>query len=80
MTNYELKQGLLDRLEIEGLIQRIEKLEHELAEKELMIKMLKKDLDPHLEEEHKRKEYLERRDRIDKKINQMLYNLHNQNK
>lgn len=80
MTNYELKQGILDKMEIEGLIQRIEKLEHELAEKELMIKMLKKDLDPHLEEQNKRKEYLERRDRIDEKINQMLYNFHNPNK
>lgn len=40
MTNYELKQGLLDKLEIEGLIQRIQKLEHELAEKELELKKM----------------------------------------
>lgn len=44
MTNYELKQGLLDKLEIEGLIQRIQKLEHELAAKELEVKKLTKEL------------------------------------
>jgi hypothetical protein len=43
MTNYELKQGILDKMEIEGLIQRIEKLEHELAAKELELKKLTKE-------------------------------------
>lgn len=40
MNNYELKQGILDKMEIEGLIQKIEKLEHQLAIKELEIKKL----------------------------------------
>jgi predicted RNase H-like nuclease (RuvC/YqgF family) len=43
MKNYELKQGLLDKLEIEGLIQRIQKLEKQLAEKELQVKKLIKE-------------------------------------
>jgi hypothetical protein len=43
MTNYELKQGILDKMEIEGLIKRIEKLEHELAAKELELKKLTKE-------------------------------------
>jgi hypothetical protein len=43
MTNYELKQGLLDKLEIEGLIERIQKLEKQLAEKELEVKKLTKE-------------------------------------
>lgn len=38
MNNYELKQALLDKLEIEGLISRIEKLEKQLAQKELELK------------------------------------------
>jgi len=44
MTNYELKQGILDRLEIEGLVEKIEKLEHQLAIKELEIKKLTREL------------------------------------
>lgn len=40
MNNYELKQALLDKLEIEGLISRIEKLEKQLAEKELELKKM----------------------------------------
>lgn len=44
MKYYELKQGILDRLEIECLIEKIKKLEKEIAEKDLAIKMLKKDL------------------------------------
>lgn len=43
MNNYELKQALLDKLEIEGLISRIEKLEKQLAEKELEVKKLTKE-------------------------------------
>lgn len=40
MNNYELKQALLDKLEIEGLISRIEKLEKQLAQKELELKKM----------------------------------------
>lgn len=42
MTNYELKQGILDKMEIEGLVQKIQKLEKELAIKEQEIKNLNK--------------------------------------
>ena len=44
MTNYELKQGILDRMEIEGLIQKIQRLEKQLAEKELEIKNMTREL------------------------------------
>jgi uncharacterized protein YfeS len=44
MTNYELKQGLLDKLEIEGLIERIQKLEKQLAEKEFELKKMTREL------------------------------------
>lgn len=45
MKPYELKQSLLDRIEIEGLIERIKKLEIEIGIKELQIKILKEDLE-----------------------------------
>lgn len=45
MKPYELKQSLLDRMEIEGLIERIKKLEIELSIKDLQIKALKEDLE-----------------------------------
>jgi hypothetical protein len=45
MKPYELKQSLLDRIEIEGLIERIKKLEIEVSIKDLQIKVLKDDLD-----------------------------------
>jgi Ni,Fe-hydrogenase III large subunit len=45
MKPYELKQSLLDRMEIEGLIERIKKLEIEIGIKELQIKILKEDLE-----------------------------------
>jgi hypothetical protein len=45
MKPYELKQSLLDRIEIEGLIERIKKLEIEISIKDLQIKVLKEDLD-----------------------------------
>jgi hypothetical protein len=45
MKPYELKQSLLDRMEIEGLIERIKKLEIEVSIKDLQIKVLKDDLD-----------------------------------
>jgi len=43
MTNYELKQGILDRMEIDGLIQKIQRLEKQLAEKELELKNMTKE-------------------------------------
>jgi uncharacterized protein (DUF342 family) len=44
MSNYELKQSILDKMEIGGLIERIKKLEKELALKELEVKKLTKEL------------------------------------
>lgn len=44
MKPYELKQSTLDKMEIEGLIEKIKKLEIEIGIKELQIKTLKKDL------------------------------------
>jgi uncharacterized protein YfeS len=44
MTNYELKQGILDRMEIDGLIQKIQRLEKQLAEKELELKNMTREL------------------------------------
>jgi uncharacterized protein (UPF0335 family) len=70
MTQYELKQSLLDKMEIEGLIERIQKLEKENAE-------LNYKLKPFLIEENKRKEYLEKRDEIDQKLSSMMHNFHN---
>lgn len=43
-NNYTISQEYLIRLENECLIEKIAKLEKELAQKELSIKMLKKDL------------------------------------
>jgi hypothetical protein len=43
MTNYELKQGILDKMEIEGLIQKIQRLEKQLAEKELELKNMTRE-------------------------------------
>ena len=45
MKPYELKQSLLDRIEIEGLIERIKKLEIEISIKNLQIISLKEDLE-----------------------------------
>ena len=45
MKPYELKQSLLDKMEIECLIERIKKLEIELSIKDLQIKALKEDLE-----------------------------------
>ena len=44
MNNFELKQGILDKMEIEGLIERIAKLEKKLALKELEVKKLTREL------------------------------------
>ena len=44
MNNYELKQGILDKMEIEGLIERIAKLEKKLATKEVEVKKLTREL------------------------------------
>ena len=76
-NNYTISQEYLIRLENECLIEKIAKLEKELGQKELDIKMLKKDLEPYLDEKDRRKQFLERRDKIDEKINQMIYNFHN---
>lgn len=73
MNNYEIKQGILDKMEIEGLRERIAKLENENAE-------LKKQLQPFIEEVDRRNKFIEKRDEIDYKIVQMLANFHNQNK
>lgn len=43
-SKYELKQDILDKMEIEVLIERIKKLEIQIGIKELEIKTLKKDL------------------------------------
>lgn len=45
MKPYELKQSLLDRIEIEGLIERIKKQEIEIAIRDLQIKTLKEYLE-----------------------------------
>ena len=39
MNNYELKQGLLDRIEIEQLVSKIQKLEKENAELKYKLKL-----------------------------------------
>jgi uncharacterized protein (DUF488 family) len=44
-NNYTISQEYLTRLENECLIEKIAKLEKELAQKELAIKMLKKNLE-----------------------------------
>ncbi len=73
MKPYELKQSLLDRMEIETLTEKIKKLEIENEQ-------FKKQLQPFLLEVNKRKEYLEKRDSIDLKLSQMMANFYNQNK
>jgi hypothetical protein len=45
MKPYELKQSLLDRIEIENLIERIKKQEIEISIKDLQIKALKEYLE-----------------------------------
>jgi hypothetical protein len=60
----------MNAIEMERLKQKIQILEKENIE-------LKNQLQPFLDEVNKRKQYLERRDKIDEKINQMLYNFHN---
>ena len=45
MKPYELKQSLLDRMEIETLLERIKKQEVEISIKDLQIKSLKEDLE-----------------------------------
>ena len=45
MKPYELKQSLLDRMEIETLLERIRKLEIEISIKDLQIKKFKEDLE-----------------------------------
>jgi len=45
MKPYELKQSLLDRMEIETLLERIKKQEIEISIKDLQIKSLKEYLE-----------------------------------
>jgi hypothetical protein len=45
MKPYELKQSLLDKMEIETLIERIKKQEIEISIKDLQIKALKEYLE-----------------------------------
>ena len=45
MKPYELKQSLLDRMEIETLLERIKKQEVEISIKDLQIKSLKEYLE-----------------------------------
>ena len=47
-SNYELKQSLLDRLEIEGLIEKIQKLEKTIAENEFELANIRKLVAKHL--------------------------------
>lgn len=46
-SNYELKQSLLDKLEIEGLIEKIQKLEKSLAENEFELASIRKLVTKH---------------------------------
>ena len=59
--------------ELEILKERLEILEKENIE-------LKNQLQPFLTEVNKRKEFLERRGKLDEKINEMLYKFHNKNR
>ena len=45
MKPYELKQSLLDRMEIESLIERIKDLNIQISKKDLQIKALKEYLE-----------------------------------
>ena len=73
---YELKQTTLMEMEIEGLVAKIQRLEKELAVKELETKQLKDQLKPFLEDQEKRKKFIENRDRIDNQISKMFSKLH----
>jgi hypothetical protein len=77
---YELKQTTLMELEIAELVAKIQRLEKELAVKENENKELAAKLKPFLTEQEKREEYLKKRDEIDLKLSQMLYNFHFKNK
>ena len=46
-SNYELKQSLLDKLEIEGLIEKVQKLEKSLAENEFELANIRKLIAKH---------------------------------
>ena len=46
-SNYELKQSLLDRLEIEELVAKIQKLEKSLAENEFELANIRKLVGKH---------------------------------
>jgi len=74
---YELKQTTLMELEIAELIEKIQRLEKELAVKENENKELAAKLKPFLTEQEKRQQFLKRRDEMDLKISQMLANFPN---
>jgi hypothetical protein len=46
-SNYELKQSLLDKLEIEGLIEKIQRLEKIIAENEFELANIRKLVGKH---------------------------------
>lgn len=46
-SNYELKQSLLDKLEIEGLIEKIQRLEKSFAENEFELANIRKLVGKH---------------------------------
>ena len=46
-SNYQLKQSLLDKLEIEGLIEKIQRLEKSLAENEFELANIRKLVGKH---------------------------------
>lgn len=64
-------------LEIAELIEKIQRLEKELAVKENENKELAAKLKPFLTEQEKRQQFLKRRDEMDLKISQMLANFPN---
>lgn len=46
-NNYELKQSLLDKLEIEGLVEKIQRLEKTIAENEFELANIRKLVGKH---------------------------------
>ena len=63
-------------MEIEGLVAKIQRLEKELALKELENKQLKEQLKPFLEEQEKRKVIDQNKMNWDVQISKMLSKLH----
>ena len=63
-NNYELKQSMLDKLEIEGLVDKIQRLEKQLALKELEVRQLEYKLN------------FNNTDKLDNQISKMFSKLH----